>query len=85
MFDRKYIDLVVLTADTDPLLLYEISFHGKLFYDEHAGIFEREKLRVWKLHIDTEKLREMQTKYLKKFMAMVLQYHQSLSGKNSYQ
>jgi predicted nucleotidyltransferase len=72
LFDGKCIDLVILTADTDPLLLYEIFSQGRLLYEEHPGIFEREKLRAWKLYIDTEKLREMQKKYLKEFGERVL-------------
>jgi predicted nucleotidyltransferase len=72
LLDGKHVDLVILTADTDPLLLYEIFFHGKLLYEEHPDIFEREKLRAWKLYIDTEKIREMQRKYLKEFVERVL-------------
>jgi len=72
LLDGKHIDLVILTADTDPLLLYEVFSHGKLLYEEHPGIFERGKLRAWKLYIDTEKIREMQRKYLKEFVERVV-------------
>lgn len=72
LLDGKDIDLVILTADTDPLLLYEVLFHGKPLYEENPGIFEREKLKAWKLYIDTEKLREMQRKHLKEFVERVL-------------
>jgi predicted nucleotidyltransferase len=68
LFDGKKIDLVILTADTDPLLLYEVFFNGMPLYEEDQGIFEKEKLRAWKLYIDTEKLRVMQKQYLKKFV-----------------
>ena len=68
LFDGKNIDLVVLTQDTDPLLLYEIFSKGKLLYEKYSGSFEKEKLRAWKLYIDTEKLRKMQDKYLKDFV-----------------
>ncbi len=67
LFNGKTIDLVVLTADTDSLLLYEIFFGGKPLYEEHSGIFYNEKLRAWKLYIDTERLRTMRKIYLKKF------------------
>ncbi len=61
------IDLVILTPDTEPLLLYEIFFNGRPLYERIPGIFDAEKLRAWKLYIDTEKLRVIQTKYLKEF------------------
>jgi hypothetical protein len=72
LLDGKHTDLVILTADTDPLLLYDIFFHGRLLYEEHPDIFKREKLRAWKLYIDTEKIREMQRRYLKEFVERVL-------------
>ncbi len=71
LFDGKNIDLVILTADTDPVLLYEIFSGGKLLYEEYPGIFDKEKLRAWKLYIDTEKIRMMQRKYLKKFVRKI--------------
>jgi predicted nucleotidyltransferase len=72
LLDGKHVDLVILTADTDPVLLYEVFSRGQLLYEEHPGIFEREKLRAWKLYIDTEKIREMQRRYLKEFVERVL-------------
>ncbi len=65
------IDLVVLTTDTEPLLLYEIFSKGKLLYESRPGIFDAGRLRAWKLYIDTEKLRAMQNKYLKEFVERV--------------
>ena len=67
-FDGKEIDLVVLTKDTDPLLLYEVLLRGELLYEGHAGIFEKERLRAWKLYIDTERIRRMRSDYLKGFV-----------------
>lgn len=67
LFEGKEIDLVVLTRDTDPVLLNEIFSRGKSLYEERAGTFEEEKLRAWKLYLDTEKLRVMQKEYLKRF------------------
>lgn len=67
LFEGKEIDLVVLTNDTDPILLNEIFSGGKLLYEERAGTFEEEKLRAWKLYLDTEKLRVMQKEYLRRF------------------
>ena len=71
IFYGKDIDLVVLTADTEPLLLYEIFFSGKVLYERCPGIFDAGRLRAWKLYIDTERLRAMQKKYLKEFAARV--------------
>ena len=67
ILDGKNIDLVVLTSDTEPLLLYEIFFNGRPLYERFPGIFDDGRLRAWKLYIDTEKLRAMQKKYLREF------------------
>jgi predicted nucleotidyltransferase len=64
-FKDKNIDLVILTKDTDPVLLYEIFFNGKPLYEYKKGIFINEQLRAWKLNIDTRKIRSMNEKYLK--------------------
>ncbi len=71
LFNGKNIDLVILTNDTDPLLLYEIFLNGKLLYEDRPGIFDSERLRAWKLYIDTERLRMMQKRYLKEFVERV--------------
>jgi predicted nucleotidyltransferase len=67
IFKEGEIDLVLITRDTDPLLLHEIFSQGKLLYEERPGIYEEERLRAWKLYLDTEKLRRMQKDYIKKF------------------
>lgn len=67
IFDGKDIDLVILTSDTETLLLYEIFFNGRPLYERFPGIFDAGRLRAWKLYIDTEKLRAMQKKYLREF------------------
>jgi len=67
VFEGKEIDLVVLTGDADPLLLYEIFFRGRLLYEARPGIFENERLRAWKLYLDTEGIRNMRRDYLKGF------------------
>lgn len=68
LFSGRNIDLVILRTETDPLLLFEIFFNGKFIYEEYPGLFDKERLRAWKLYIDTEKLRLMQNKYLKEFV-----------------
>ncbi len=68
LFHGKNIDLVIFGADTDPLLLYEIFFNRRLLYEKYPDLFDKERLRAWKLYIDTEKLRLMQRKYLKEFV-----------------
>lgn len=70
-FSGKHIDLVVLTPDTDPLLLYEIFCKGKPVYESKKGLFEKEKLRAWKLYLDTGHIRRMNEKYLKNFVKKV--------------
>lgn len=68
LFGAGEIDLVLLTRDTDPLLLHEIFTKGKPLHEAQPGIFENEKLRAWKLYLDTEKLRRRQATYLKQFV-----------------
>ena len=65
-FKEKQIDIVVLSADTDPLLLHEI-FKGQCLYEKKKGLFKHEKLRAWKLYLDTKKIRNLRNQYLKVF------------------
>ncbi len=71
LFSEKEIDIVVLTADTDPLLLYEIFSNGRLLYEKYSDIFGKERLKAWKRYTDTKKIRIMQKKYLKEFSGKV--------------
>ncbi len=64
--DRE-VDLVVLSPDTDPVLLFEIFSNGKLLYEERSELFAEERLRACKLYYDTEKLRRLQSEFLKTF------------------
>ena len=68
LFNGKNIDLVILTPDTDPLLLYEIFFKGQLLYESRRGLFDKGRLKAWKIFIDTEKLRAKRKEYLRKFV-----------------
>ena len=68
LFDTDNVDLVILTPDTDPVLLWEIFIEGQPLYENMAGLFESERLRAWKIYLDTEQLRFYQTEYLKKFI-----------------
>jgi len=68
LFGDREIDLVLLTRDTDPLLLHEIFTKGRPLHEAQPGIFESEQLRAWKLYLDTENLREMRAAYLRRFV-----------------
>lgn len=68
-FEKGEIDLVVLTRDTDPVLLHEIFSEGRLLYEACPGLFHNERLRAWKLYLDTEKLRRRQKEYLREYVA----------------
>jgi predicted nucleotidyltransferase len=70
-FEGKRIDLVLLTVDTDPLLLYEIFLKGVCLFERKKDFFEKEKLRAWKLYLDTEKIRNLHGNYLRKFIQKV--------------
>jgi predicted nucleotidyltransferase len=65
LFVDREIDLVVLSLDTDPVLLFEIFSAGKPLYKEKPDIFDSERLRAYKLYYDTEKLRRLQSEYLR--------------------
>lgn len=67
LFADREVDLVVLSIDTDPVLLFEIFSSGKPLYEEKPGVFDSERLRAYKLYYDTEKLRGIQAEYLRKF------------------
>ena len=67
LFKEREIDLVILSVDTDPVLLYEIFSYGKPLYEGRPDLFAEERLRAFKLYFDTEKLRRLQAEYLKQF------------------
>jgi len=67
LFVDREVDLVLLSIDTDPVLLFEIYSSGKSLYEERPGVFDNERLRAYKLYYDTEKLRLLQAEYLRKF------------------
>ncbi len=65
------IDLVVLDSDTSSLLLHEIFSKGECLFEFKKDIFLMEKLRAWKLYLDSDKILRMRTKYLKDFSQKV--------------
>lgn len=67
-FPDREIDLVILSVNTDPVLLFEIFSNGKALYEDYPGIFVNQYVRACKLYYDTEKLRRMNADYLKKFV-----------------
>jgi predicted nucleotidyltransferase len=68
LFDDREIDLVVLSVNTDPVLLYEIFSYGKPLYESLPDLFANERLRAFNLYFDTEKLRRLQSEHLKDFV-----------------
>jgi len=67
IYKDREVDLVVLSVDTDPVLLFEIFTKGSLLYEAEPDLFENERLRALKLYYDTEKLRRFNDEYLRKF------------------
>ena len=61
----------MLTTDTSPLLLYDIFSKGECLFEFKKDIFLMEKLRAWKLYLDTEKILNIRSKYLKDFAKKV--------------
>ena len=68
VFHPEPIDLVILTPNTTPLLRYEIFFRGQVLFEEFEGLFERGKLKAWKLYLDTAHLRRLELEYLRAFV-----------------
>ncbi|WP_448382715.1 nucleotidyltransferase domain-containing protein [Desulfosoma sp.] len=66
-FDR-HVDLVVLSPHTDPLLLCEIFFTGRPLYEDVSGVFQAERIRAWKLYLDTAPLRRRRKSFLEAFI-----------------
>jgi len=63
IFQDQQIDLTVITPNTDPLLLFEIFFNGRPFYENVPGIFEKNRLKAWHLYLDTMPLRKLEKLY----------------------
>jgi len=79
LFNVDNVDVVILRPDTDPVLLWEIFMEGKLLYENTAGLFEKERLRAWKIYLDTEQLRCRQKEYLKQFIRKAKDVSRSLT------
>lgn len=62
---KTTIDLVILSAGTDPLLLNEIFKNGKPIYEERKGVFREQQYRAWTMYVDTRHLREKEKQYIK--------------------
>jgi predicted nucleotidyltransferase len=65
---KKNVDLVVITRKTDPLLMFEIFSNAKLLYEREEGVFENYQLLAWKKYLDTKKIREKESEYIKKYI-----------------
>lgn len=66
---RKPVDLVILNANTDPLLLNEIFHSGMPLVEREAGVFNRWKSFAWHCYLDTAGLRARQWENVKQRMA----------------
>jgi len=66
IFTPKMVDLVLLNAETDPLLLHEIFAHGRLLFERSEGLFAKGELRAWHLYLDTAPLRRKEREFIKK-------------------
>lgn len=67
-FFERHVDLVVLSPETDPLLLHEIFLKGRPLYEDVPGVFQSERTRAWKLYLDTAPLRRLQKPFLEAFV-----------------
>ena len=58
------VDLLLLGAGTSPVTRFEVFRHGKLLFEENAGLFERERDRAFFLYADSEWFRKQQREAL---------------------
>ena len=63
LFNHRQIDLIVITKNTDPLLLFEIFSNGQLIFERSTGIFDINRLKACHLYLDTKPLRLLEKKY----------------------
>jgi predicted nucleotidyltransferase len=68
LFYDRHVDLVVLRPHTDPLLLFKIFFKGRPLYEDVPGLFQAQRIRAWKLYLDTAPLRQRQKSFLEAFI-----------------
>jgi predicted nucleotidyltransferase len=68
LFEPRKVDLVILTLNTPPLLLYEIFMRGRPLYESSEGLFEKGKMRAWHLYVDTAPLRDREKEYVKQIV-----------------
>ena len=68
IFHPRTVDVVILTPETPPLLLYEIFFRGRVLYESREGLFDKGRLRAWKLYLDSAQLRVREAQYLREFV-----------------
>ncbi|MDY0041834.1 MAG: nucleotidyltransferase domain-containing protein [Desulforhabdus sp.] len=66
MLMPRTVDLVILTAEIDPLLLHEIFTSGRLLFEKCPGLFEKGRLRAWHLYLDTAPLRQKERDHHKR-------------------
>ncbi len=58
------VDLVVIHAETDPVLRLEIFQHGRPLYESRPGLFVEQHIVAVKLYDDTEPLRRLRDQVL---------------------
>ena len=64
----EHVDLVIVTPNTDPLLLFEIFKNGISLYEGESDLFREYKLRAWKLFQDTKKIRDLKQQYITNYI-----------------
>ena len=64
------VDLTILNANTDPLLLWEIA-RGRALYERQPGCFAELRAWAWKSYVDTASLREKERHWLNQFARSV--------------
>jgi predicted nucleotidyltransferase len=66
ILEPRSVDLVVLTPDTDPLLLFEIFSGGIPVFEARSGIFQEQRSRAAFLYWDTKKFRRAEAESLRR-------------------
>ena len=63
---NTFIDLTLINANTNPLLLWEIA-RGRMLYQRQPGCFAELRAWAWKAYVDTAWMREKERRWLRQF------------------
>jgi predicted nucleotidyltransferase len=70
LLDQK-VSLVLVSPAVDPLLGFEIVRAGRVIYEREDGLWQQQRLQLWRLYTDTAPLRQLERQKLREFAESV--------------